>query len=148
MRYIRAFFRAIQLTASGEPLTPPHFRVLEEWIALGLEKLDYVERVASENGLSAEQREGIQLKIDGRKITMQRILLMLRHNFQTEYPRLIKLNDDFSTIVVQSSNFNDQYRIQRLVDCEEITKPSIHAALQDLSEHLYHLPEIKIESKN
>lgn len=147
MRYVSAFFRAVQMTAKGESLTPPHFRPLEEWIALGLQKLNLLEQLADANGLSSEQREEIELKIDGRQMTMGRILLMLRHNFQTEYPRLIKFNDDFSPIVIQSSNFNDQYRIQRLLDAHIVTEPNIYTALQDLSEHLYQLPEVKKESK-
>ena len=146
MRYIRAFIRTLQITATGESLIPARFRPLDEWITAGLQKLDHFEQVADENGLTVDQREAIQLKIDGRNITMQRVLLMLRHNFQTEYPKLMKFNDEYSPMVVQTSNFNDQYRVQRLLDSDEIKNPGIYTALGNLSEHLYAMPEIKNET--
>lgn len=143
LRLIRNFFKAIRMTLQGESLTPSHYVPLENWIDEGLDKLDHVIAVADTSGLRSFQREEIELKLDGRMTSMERILQMVRHNLKNEYPRLMRYDDNYSMMVVQSSNFNDQYRVSQLAQCDDIQSGEVKQALQILTDHLLNLPQVE-----
>jgi len=148
MRYVRAFIKALQMTARGEtidptPKTPEHFLPLEAWIHAGLQKLALVKISADKGGLTQEKREQLALKLDGRMTSFEQTLAMVRHNMVNEYPKLIQLDDAYTMMVVQSSNMNDQYRVSQFMLSEEVTAPELKQALDDLNEHLMNLPAIE-----
>ncbi|MCY3833258.1 MAG: hypothetical protein OXG85_09580 [Chloroflexi bacterium] len=138
-RFLRALIQAIGLTLRGESLTPPHYRPLETWIAAGLDLLGRVEELAPAEGVDLE---AIQLKLDGRPTSLARSLDMIRHNLVDEYPRLIRLDDPYSMMVVQASNFNDQYRISQFLAADIRLSPELQSALFALNAHLLNLPQI------
>lgn len=137
MRFLRALLQAVRLTLAGESLTPRHFRPLEAWIERALALLNEAERAAAAQSLDLA---ALQLKLDGRPTSLERTLQMLRHNLLNEYPRLIRLDDAFSMMVVNASNLNDQYRVSEFLAQSEIPKET-RAALESLNTHLRDLPQ-------
>lgn len=147
-RYIRAFIKAMQMTARGEsinptPQTPSHYQSLEAWINNGLQILAHVITSADKDGLTLEQRENLKLRLDGRMTSLEQSLQMVRHNWVNEYPKLIQMDDTYTMTVVQSSNMNDQYRISQFAMSDEITSDIIKQTLNTLNEHLMNLPTIE-----
>ena len=138
-RFLPAVWRALLLTLRGETLTPPHYRPLEAWTAAGLEQLSQVRAAAERENIDLES---LELKLDGRPTSLERSLLMLRHNLVNEYPRLIRLDDPYSMMVVQSSNLNDQYRLSQFIESNLLSPPTLHQALTDLNSHLLNLPQV------
>jgi len=136
MRFLRALIKALRLTLKGETLTPPHYRPLAAWSARGLELLTRAERAAAGQGVDAA---ALQLKLDGRPISLERTLQMLRHNLVNEYPRLMRLDDAYSMMVISASNMNDQYRVAQFLDVDAIPAET-RSALATLDAHLQALP--------
>lgn len=148
IRYARAFVKALQMTLNGETITPSHFKPLEDWIDRGMQILAQIITTADTNGMTLERRQTTKLKLDGRMTSLEQSLQMVRHNFTTEYPKLIQLDDAYTMMVVQSSNMNDQYRISQFVLSDDVTSPDIKQALEQLSDHLINLPAIEIPDTN
>ena len=138
MRFLRAFIQALRLTLRGEDITPAHYRPLQAWIAEGLRLLTALEAARGECDL-----EALTLKLDGRQTSLARSIAMIRHNLVNEYPRLMRLDDPFSMMVVQSSNFNDQYRLGEFLAAELSVSADLRRALAALNEHLQGLPQIE-----
>ncbi len=139
IRFARAFIQALRLTIRGESLTPPHFRALEDWIAISTTLLDNAERAAAAANVEPAT---LRLKLDGRQTSLETSLAMLRHNLLEEYPRLIRLDDPHSMTVVQSSNLNDQYRIAQFAAADALSPSALRRALNELKTHLQNLPAI------
>ena len=137
MRFLRALAQALRLTFKGETPTPPHYRPLQTWIARGLALVGQAEKAAAAQRLDTA---GLQLKLDGRPISLERTLQMVRHNLVNEYPRLISLDDAFSMTVVNASNMNDQYRVSQFLARSELSA-EVRAALATLDAHLQTLPQ-------
>lgn len=140
MRFLRAFSEALRLTLRGETPAPAHYRPLAEWSAAGLRKLDTARAAAEADGLDLTQ---IALKLDGRPTSLEQTLQMLRHNLVDEYPRLMRLDDPYSMLVVQSSNMNDQYRLSQFLAQDAVQSKALRRALQELEAHLRELPAIE-----
>ncbi len=137
MRFLRALPQALRLTLKGESLTPRHYRPLEIWIARGLELLQRAERSAATEGLDLA---ALQLKLDGRPTSLERALQMVRYNLVDEYPRLIRLDDAYSMMIVNASNLNDQYRVAQFLALDAIPAEA-RSALAALEAHLRALPQ-------
>ncbi len=141
-RAIRAFFLALKMALRGESLAPAHFQPLTDWMDAVEAQLALVLATADKQGLDQVQRQALQLKLDGRLTSLEQSLQMLRHNLKNEYPRLIRLNDGYSMMVVQSINMNDQYRVSRFLEDDLIGSAPLRQALVDLNERLLNLPQI------
>ncbi|MCY4071031.1 MAG: hypothetical protein OXG60_07010 [Chloroflexi bacterium] len=142
-RAIRAFFRALKMALRGESLTPAHYRPLTAWMDGVESQLSLVLDTADEHGFDQDRRQDLQLKLDGRLTSLEQSLQMLRHNLKNEYPRLIRLNDRYSMMVVQSINMNDQYRVSRFLEDGAIESDPLRQALEDLNQRLLNLPQIE-----
>lgn len=138
-RFFRALIQALRLTLRGESLAPPHYRPLETWIADGLILLDQARELAVAESMDLAN---LQLRLDGRPTSLARSLDMVRHNLVDEYPRLIRLDDPYSVMVIQSSNFNDQYRISQFLAGDRRFPAQFTDALAALNSHLLNLPQI------
>ncbi len=141
-RAIRAFLRALGMTLRGESFAPAHFQPLLAWMDAVEAQLRVVLHSAEQQGLNQSQRQALQLKLDGRMTSLEQSLQMLRHNLKNEYPRLIRLNDSYSMMVVQSLNLNDQYRISRFLADGGIKSGALRQSLADLNERLLNLPQV------
>lgn len=143
MRLMRAILTALKMTLHGESLTPPHLRPLEDWLDDAMARLHDALRTAEAEGMHAEKRNAIQLKLDGRMTSLEQTLAMLRHNLVNEYPRLIQLNESQAIMVIQASNMNDQYRIGRFLTDDVIDSAELNRVLEALHAHLLALPSIE-----
>lgn len=143
MRPIRAFIKALQMTIRGETIAPTHYKPLEAWIDVGLQTLAQVFITADASNLTQEQRQQIQLKLDGHMTSLEQSLQMVRHNWINEYPKLIQFDDPYTMMVVQSSNMNDQYRVSQFAMADDIISSEVKQALETLNDHLMNLPTIE-----
>lgn len=142
-RTLSAFFRALQMTLRGGRYAPAHYRPLEDWMDAVGSQLSLVFRTADAHGLDQDQRQALQIRLDGRPTSLEQSLQMLRHNLKNEFPRLIRLNDAYSMMVVQSINMNDQYRVSRFLEDGVIESEALREALADLDRRLMNLPQIE-----
>lgn len=147
MRRLRAFFLALKMTLRGQSPRPAHFAPLENWMAAVDSQLTLVLAAAEAQGLDKNRRQALQLKLDGRMTSLEQSLQMLRHNLRNEYPRLIRLNDAYSMMVVQSLNMNDQYRISRFLEAQLIESVALRQALAGLRERLLEPPQIQMPAE-
>ena len=116
---------------------------MEIWISEGLRIHAQVIRVAEGEMVNEDEREALRLKLDGRMTSLERTLQMVRYNLVNEYPRMIRLDDPFSMLVVQSSNMNDQYRLDQFLQDGVIASAALRDALAALHAHLLALPPIE-----
>lgn len=137
IHFARAFFQALRLTLRGESATPAHYLPLEAWRAECLRLLASIEGLAAAEGVDSA---ALRLKLDGRMTSFHTTLAMLRHNLVDEYPRLMRLDDPHSLTVIQSSNLNDQYRVDRFAAADAIASQALRRALAEISQHLANLP--------
>ncbi len=140
MRFFRAFREALRLTLRGETPAPAHYLPLMGWSADCLRKLKAARDAAEAEGLDLAR---IALKLDGRLTSLEQTLQMLRHNLVNEYPRLMRLDDPYSMLVVQSSNMNDQYRLSQFLAQDALPSQALRRALQNLEAHLRELPAVE-----
>ena len=140
MRFLRALIQALRMTLRGESIAPAHYRPLEGWINEALRLLARVNGIAREGSQDLDE---VVLKLDGRPTSLDRSLRMLRHNLVNEYPRLMRLDDPYSMMVVQSSNLNDQYRLSQFVASDMVASPELQAALAALVAHSERLPQVE-----
>jgi len=142
LRYLRAFIKAWQLTLRGEGVSP-HFRPLERWVEEGLRKVAQAVETADAHQINRARREDIQLKLDGRMTSLEQTLEMVRHNLATVYPRLMRLDDPYAVMVIQSSNINDQYRVSQFALGDAVPSAELKQALAALDRHLMSLPPLE-----
>ncbi len=135
--FLRALGRALWLTLRGKSPLPAHYQPLQTWIERCLPLLARVEAAARRERLDLA---ALQLKLDGRPSSLAQSLQMLRHNLTEEYPRLMRLDDPFSMAVVQSSNFNDQYRLGQFLAADCLSSAGLRQTLEALHQHLGQLP--------
>ena len=141
-RIVRAFVKALQMTIRGETIVPAHYQPLEMWIDDGLQTLALVFTTADAHGLPQDKRQQMQLKLDGHLTSLEQTLQMVRHNWINEYPKLIRLDDPYTMMVIQSSNINDQYRVSQFAMADKLASSEVRQALAELNEHLTNLPRI------
>lgn len=142
-RAIRALFRALRMTLRGESHPLAHYRPLIAWMDAVGSQLSLALDTADEQGFDQDRRQDLRLKLDGRLTSLEQSLQMLRHNLKNEYPRLIRLNDPYSMMVVGSINMNDQYRVSRFLEAGLIESDPLRQALEDLNARLLELPQIE-----
>lgn len=141
-RYIRAFFKALELTLKGEALQPADKRhpQLHEWIQQGQRQIQNVFLVADKNGFNSDQRKQTTVTIDHRPMSMDVILRAVQHNLELEYPMLMDAHIEGDILTIYAINMNDQYRVSRLVDLEEINNTALAPAIKHLHQHLMNVP--------
>lgn len=142
MRAARALARALYMSLRGESIAPAHYQALEAWMDAVGSELSTVIKSADAAGFDQYRRQNLQLKLDGRLTSFEQTLEMIRHNLQNEYPRLIRLDDRYSMMVVGAINMNDQYRVGRFLEDSLIKDGPLRQALESLNERLLNLPEI------
>jgi hypothetical protein len=144
MRVIRAFFLALWLTLRGKPIQPKpvvsKYPSLEAWIAVGLQRVVTIERIADKADMPQDKRKAIKLRLEGRDIAMETILSAVHHNLTREYPLLLKSEIDHNLTTLYALNLNDQYRVAQLLNAPDIANTPVQNAVYALSEHLKNIP--------
>lgn len=138
IRYLRAFLKALWLTLRGQTPTRPPLAV---WAEQTIRLTTQVIQVAETHGLDQAARKGRKLRIEGRDLSMDTILMTVLFHAREEYPYLLKNQDGHSLLAIQSSNVNDVFWLSRL---EETIEPApLRAPLQALIAHLKALPAVE-----
>ena len=140
-RYIRAFLKAVHMTLAGKAIQPARVRYpnLTRWVNEGLQLAENTLQTADKHSLNEAARQQIILKIDRRDMSMDLILRAVRHNLSLEYPMLLDATVDHNLTTLYALNMNDQYRVRRLAEVDELT-PEVQAAIERLSHHLQNIP--------
>lgn len=141
MRYVRAFFKTVQLTVQGKQIPPVDVRYpqLSAWIDEGRQLVLQAYHTADAHGWDQQARQSLKLTLDRREMSMEVILGAVRHNFSMEYPMLLNALIEHNVTTLYAMNLNDQYRVAELAQAEELPQP-VGAAVNALAEHLRNIP--------
>jgi hypothetical protein len=131
-RYLRALMVTLRQALRGEP---PPYAELYAWMARTLVLVAQVEKAAAAANLDAA---AVQVRVDGRDDSMALILRTAAYHARTEYPYVLRHTSAQAFMMIQASNFNDQYRVERLLQAPE-AEP-IRPTLATLHGHLGALP--------
>ena len=132
LRYLRAAVTTLRLTLRGEK--PPHAD-LYGWMDHTLALVEAVDNAASAAHVDTA---ALRVRVDGRDDSMALILKAIRYHTAEEYRYLLRHPTSSAFTAIHASNFNDQYRIERLLAV--VTDPAVRAALTALRTHLDTLP--------
>jgi hypothetical protein len=135
-RYTNAFITALRMTVAGKALQPAHIRYpnLTKWVQDGLLLVDNTLKTADVNGLDEKTRQQMTLTIDRRAMSMDVILRAVRHNLM-----LLDSYMEHNLTTLYALNLNDQYRVSRLAEIENL-KPEVQEAVAQLAAHLQNIP--------
>ena len=141
MRYIRTFFKALQMTLRGESIAPPEtaYPNLQVWLIIARKKLESVYRVAEKSGVDEDTRKGIILKLDGRDWSMELILSSVKFHLDVEYPSLMQTVIEHNLTTLYALHFDDKYRISQLAQSPQLPD-SLRPALDNFSAHFHNIP--------
>lgn len=141
MRYVRAFFKALQLTIQGNQIQPVdvEYPSLTQWIQEGRQLVNEAFKLAESNGWSEERRKSLQLTLDRRELSMEVILGAVRHNLALEYPKLLESRMQYNLTALYALNMNDQYRVAQLAQEAELPG-MLTQSVQALADHLANIP--------
>lgn len=141
MRYIRTFFKALQLTLRGETVDTPASRYpnLQAWLTISENKLQSLYDEAEKNGLDESARKQIILKLDGRPWSMELILATVKFHLETEYPSLMNSVIEHNLTTLYALHFDDKYRVTQLAQSEHLPD-SIRGKMTDFAEHFQAIP--------
>lgn len=137
MRYIRAFFLALWMTLRGQ--VPPSkmeqaYPALAAWHKTATIKLQ-----AAYHATTPDQRQSVQVKVDGRMMRMETILGGVKHHLETEYVYLMDNPTEHSLTALYAANMNDMYWTRVLAESNDLPEVA-QAAVMSLSQHLEAIP--------
>ncbi len=141
MRYVRAFFKTVQLTIQGKQIQPVdvEYPSLTQWIQEGRQLVNDTFKQAEINGWSEAKRKSLLLTLDRRDTSMEVILGAVRHNLTLEYPKLLESRMQYNLTALYALNMNDQYRVATLAQAGNLPEPLTHS-IQMLANHLAKIP--------
>jgi hypothetical protein len=146
MRYIRAFWQALQMTLRGETLESPQERRyprLFDWLTQTRKQLAEVNRQAQQHNYD---QAALTVHVDGRDMSMETILGGVRYHLYEEYPYLLANLTEHSITAIYASNLNDRYWVMTLAQVETLPPP-LQDAVSALSTQLDAIPPSnKLES--
>lgn len=131
-RYLRALVVTLRLSLRGE--RPPHAD-LYAWMDRTLALVATAERAAAAARLDAA---AVCVRVDGRDDSMALILKTVDYHARTEYRYVLRRPSSRALDMIAASNFNDQYRTERLL--RAVSEPGTRQALAALHAHLGALP--------
>ncbi len=95
---------------------------------------------ADKNGIREAERRTVQVRLDGRLMTLETILGTIQHHAEQEYPFLLRSNGQYNIAAIHATNMNNRYWLVRLREESSLQIPEIQAALTRLSAHLEAIP--------
>lgn len=141
IRTLRAFWKALRLTARGEVIAASHpYPELENWVQKGAILAEDAIQTADNNNMPPEARKAIKLQLDHREISMETILQAVRHNMKLEYPMLLRAQVEHNLTTLYALNLDDRFRVAELAQNEALTGTPVKPKLEALSQHLNNIP--------
>lgn len=143
LRYVRAFITTLGMMLRGErpALTSP-YPAFDAWVREGTERVKAVYSAAESSQINAAQRAALAVKVDGRNTNVEVMLGTIRHHMEVEYPYVLTHATRNHLAAIYSSNFNDQYWVEKLQALPTLQAPAVQAALAHLKNHLDALPPL------
>lgn len=138
IRYIRAFFIALRMTVRGEKPIPARHAAMNTWMQETVRLIDVIQKAADVRGIPVETRKALKVRVDGRDVSVDAVLGGVRYHAAEEYPYLLMNETEHSLTAVQASNYNDVYRMMRLMEINELAV--IREVINTLTEHLKQMP--------
>jgi hypothetical protein len=139
MRYVKAFFTALSLTAQGKSIEiPERYPNLQRWLSEGQSLLNAAYAAAEAEKLDLSARKAFMLRLDGRQWSMELVLSSVQFHLSKEYPSLLKANVEHNLTTLYALNLDDQYRVSQLAAATLPT--SVQSAVQALATHLQNIP--------
>jgi hypothetical protein len=141
LRYIRAFFRALILTLRGQK--PPtveaeeRYASLLAWCKETMARLDSANAAIDQNSVETKL---VVMHIEGRDVSLEHALSVVRYHAAREYPHLIRSGDHQTLTAIHALNLNDRFLITRLSEYEGLPT-SVKTALDSLGEQLANIPK-------
>ncbi len=135
----------MRLTLRGEAPPPLPYPDLRNWIENALPLLETVTQVLEAEGFTSAKRQQVSFMVDGRRVTMETVLMGLRYHLTQEYPYLLRDITEHSRLAIYSSNLNDEYRVAKLArflaEADPKITPQIVNSLEILRNHLNAFPD-------
>lgn len=131
-RRLRALAITLRLALRGEK--PPHAD-LYAWMERTPALVARAEQAAAAAGLDTA---AVRVRVDGRDDSMALILKAIAYHTETEYRYVLRHTTGSALAMIQASNYNDQYRVERLL--EAVADAPTRRALAALQAHLGALP--------
>lgn len=141
MRYINAFFKALQMTLRGETIEPVEQRYpnLQAWLEKSHGHLQAVYRVAEASNIDQSAREAITLTLDGREWSMELVLSSLKFHLETEFPSLMQTRMEHNLTTLYALHLDDKYRLSQLAQSEQLPE-ALRPIMQTFAEHFTAIP--------
>lgn len=141
LRYIRAFFLALRMTARGETPPPHPYQPLLDWTRRIPELVADVYSQADRAGVNQAARAAIRLRLDGREMSMQTILAAVAFHGREEYPHLLRDITQHSVTAIYASNLNDRYYVEQLAASDDLPAGPLRDSVACLRDHLDAIPD-------
>lgn len=140
VKYSRGMWKTIVLLVRGgkapEEANMPYRRWAERTAALVTAVFSASDKV----GVSADKRDTIKTKIDGRDMSLETLLKAIAYHAKEEYAYLLKHLTDKSLSTIHATNLNDEYALGRFIEGELIKDDGTLVALTNLHKHLKQVP--------
>ncbi|NWG18333.1 MAG: hypothetical protein HXY41_17045 [Chloroflexi bacterium] len=139
-RYWRAFRLAFEMTRRRQkPPALAHPELLA-WIRQMDTLIEAARASGDRGGFDRARREALRVRLDGRDTSVEAALAVLHYHARQEYPSLLRSGAQHNLLAIQSSNFNDRYRLSRLLELPELADSPFKTALAGLLAHLERIP--------
>lgn len=138
LRYVRAFWKALLMTARGEKPPPPAYPALMTWAEQTVALLDELNTAFTQNGVQAAQ---VMVRLDGRDMSAEKALSVIRFHAAQEIRSLAKTYGHYNLLAVQATNINDRYWISRMAEQPGMSAPAVQAVYERLLAHLDAIPK-------
>lgn len=145
MKIIRAFLKALWLTATGQRVTASPMQALRAWAAKAAELATAALETGDASGFDGTARAALTLSVEGRRISVETVLQTVRFHAEREYPHILDRNNSGDTAAIYASNINDRFLTSRVFDALEAGP--FREAVGQLFSHLEAIPSLEAPEK-
>jgi hypothetical protein len=138
MRYVQAFWKALLMTARGQKPPPPAYPDLTTWAEQTVALLDELDAAFARSQVQPDQ---ITVRLDGRDMSAQKALSVVRFHAAEEIRSLAKVYGHYNLLAIQATNINDRYWVSRLAEQPALSDAPIQGIFQRLIAHLDAIPK-------
>ncbi len=143
MRYVRAFFKALVLTARGETIDAPvvqsPYPKLDAWLDEARAQVEAVYRAAKDAAYDESARKAHTITIDGRATSAETIIAGVRYHLNEEYPYMLQNPTPHTLTGIYATNVNDQFAVSKLAEDERLPT-EVEKSMRALVHHLGSIP--------
>jgi hypothetical protein len=144
MRYVKAFFQALWMTARGQQPAPRPDAPLRAWMDRTQRLADTLTTAADGVGVDKRARQAARQRIEGREVSAETILSTVRYHAAQEYPYLLQHPAANTLTTIYANNMNDVFLLRKLESYPAFQQhPKLQQTLQALLQHLEAAPKVE-----